>query len=108
MIKKSKIKKGDTVLVISGKEKGKTGKVVSVDLRGNKVIVDGLNIYKKSAKPSNKYPQGGIIDLAKPIPVSNLMIICPGCNKASRIKTKREKGSISRICSKCGEVLNVA
>lgn len=105
---KIKIKKGDLVLVKTGKEKGKTGKVVSADLKAGNAIVEGLNIYKKNAKPSKKYPQGGIIDLAKPINLSNLMVICPSCKKATRATVKRVKGSSSRICKKCNEVLNVS
>jgi large subunit ribosomal protein L24 len=103
-----KIKKGDLVLVKAGKEKGKTGKVASVDPSSRTVVVEGLNIYKKNAKPSKRYPQGGIIDLAKPIDLSNLVVICSSCKKPTRVAIKRVKGSFSRVCKKCKEVLNVS
>ncbi len=103
---KINIKKGDTVLVICGKDKGKTGKVVSVDIKNKKAIVEGVNMYKKHAKPSKKYPQGGIIDLMTPIEISNLSLICPGCNKKTKVQIKKSKDSHSRICKKCNEVIN--
>lgn len=103
---KVKIKKNDYVLVIAGKERGKTGRVVEIGKKG--AIVEGLNIYKKHAKPSGKYPQGGIIDLAKPISISNLMVICQSCKKPTRVKIKRVSDGAIRICKKCNEVVNVS
>jgi len=105
---KLKIKKDDTVIVISGKENGKTGRVVSISVANNSAIVEGLNKYKKNVKPSSKYPQGGIIDLLKPIKISNLQIICPECKKATRVMIKKSTKVNSRVCKKCNEVINVA
>ena len=102
-----KIKKGDIVIVLSGKEKGKTGKVVSVSVTDNAAIVEGLNMYKKHAKPSNKYPQGGIIDLLKPIRISNLQIICSECKKVTRVTINKSGKAYTRICKKCAGVINV-
>jgi len=82
---KIRIKKGDKVIVRSGKYKGKTGKVLSTLPRENKVLVEGINIVKKHVKPNRAFPQGGIIDLTKPIDVSKVGIVDPATKKASRI-----------------------
>ena len=82
---KIKLRKGDTIVVRAGKEKGKTGKVVAVHPKLNAVTVEGINIVKKHMKPNKKYPQGGIIDITKPINVSKVGIVDPTSKKASRI-----------------------
>jgi large subunit ribosomal protein L24 len=105
---KMKIKKGDTVLVVTGKDNAKTGKIVSVDPKNNKAIVDGINIYKKHVKPNKKYPQGGIIDKSVPIRISNLMVICPNCKKATRIGKKNIGREKRRVCLKCKEVVDAS
>lgn len=105
---KIKIKKGDLVIVKSGKESGKTGKAVSLDVKGGTAIVEGLNKYKKHAKPSSKYPQGGIIDLLKPLKISNLQIICSECKKATRVKINKSGKAYTRICKKCNGVINAS
>jgi len=102
-----KITKGDIVLVAAGKDRGKTGKVISVDAVSGRAIVEGLNIYKKHVKPSKKYPQGGIIDKNQPIQISNLMIICQGCKKAVKVKMKNFGKEKRRACKNCGEVVGV-
>lgn len=99
------IKKNDQVIVIAGKDKGKTGKVMNVNNKTAKAAVEGLNVYKKSVKPSKKYPQGGIIDINSPIQISNLMVICPACKKAARIGVKNSGKEKRRICKKCSEVI---
>jgi len=101
-----KIKKSDRVLVISGRDRAKSGKVISVDPKLSRAVVESVNIYKKHAKPSRKYPQGGIIDVNVPIKISNLMVICPACQKAVRIKYKNSGKDKRRICSKCKEVID--
>jgi len=101
-----KIKKGDTILVTKGKDRGKTGKVLAVMPKEGKLIAEGRNIYKAHVKPSNKYPQGGIIDKNMPLKAENTSIICPGCNKATKIKMKGENKDKQRICSKCKETLD--
>ncbi len=103
-----KIIKGDIVLVQTGKDRGKTGKVVSVDIKSERAVVEGLNVYKKHVKPSKKYPQGGIIDKNVAMKASNLMIVCQGCKKAVRVSMKNSGKEKRRACKKCGEVLSVA
>lgn len=99
-----KLKKGDNVLVISGKDKGKTGKIEKVFPAKNQVLVSGVNIIKKHVKPSKKNPHGGIIQLNKPISASNVMLICPQCNAATRVGfLVLESGKKLRICKKCKE-----
>jgi large subunit ribosomal protein L24 len=83
---KSKIKKGDQVRVVSGKETGKTGKVIRVDREHRKVFVERLNMMKKHTKPHpKKNPQGGIIEREAPIDVSNVMLVCPACGEPTRV-----------------------
>lgn len=96
-IYKIRLKKGDTVVVLSGKEKGKTGKVVATHPRENKVTVEGINVVKKHVKPNKQYPQGGIIDITKPIWVSKVAII-DDKKKPSRIGYKVDaKGNKTRV-----------
>ena len=102
-----KIKKGDTVKVIAGKDNGKEGKVVSVDPKNGKVVVEGVNVVKKHTKPSMANQNGGIITKEAPIDASNVMIICPSCEKPTRIKHAIVDGKKVRVCKKCGEQLDV-
>ncbi len=104
-MEKLKVQKNDLVIIIGGKDKGKTGKVMNVNSQNAKAAVEGLNVYKKSVKPSKKYPQGGIIDINAPIQISNLMVICPACKKATRIGVKNAGKEKRRICKKCSEVI---
>ncbi len=98
------IKKNDTVMVIAGEDKGKTGKVLKVLVDKNRAIVEGVNIMTKSAKPSAKNPQGGIIKVEAPIHISNLNLIDPKSGKATRIGMKfNEDGKKVRIAKKSGE-----
>lgn len=80
-----KIKKSDNIMVLIGKDKGKTGIVEKVFVSENKVVVAGIAVYKKSVKPSKKAPKGGIIEINAKIPASNVAIICPSCSKATRV-----------------------
>ncbi len=101
-----RIKRDDKVLVISGKEKGKTGKVVKVLPKEQQVIVESINIIKKAVRKSDTYPQGGYIELEKPIHISKLMLVDSKTNKPSRIATKFLKdGSKVRISKETGEVI---
>jgi len=98
------IKKNDTVIVLAGNDKGKTGKVLKVLVDKNKAIVEGVRIVSKSAKPSAKNPQGGIVKQEAPIHISNLSLIDPKSGKATRIAIKRtEDGKKVRIAKKSGE-----
>lgn len=101
------IKKDDTVLVISGDEKGKRGRVLTVYPKKQKVLVEKLNVIKRHMKPSKKYAQGGIIEKEAPIHRSKVMLVCSKCNKPTRIGQKILKsGSKVRTCNKCREVLD--
>jgi large subunit ribosomal protein L24 len=102
-----RIKKGDTALVIAGKNKGKSGRVLSVLPTKERVIIEGLNIVKKHMKPSKQYTQGGIIEKEAPIHISNVMLMCPKCNKPTRIgSTVYDDGRKLRTCKKCKEVID--
>lgn len=98
-----KIKKGDQVLVISGKEKGKKGKVIKILLKEKKIIIEGLNIRKRHSKPRKSGQKGEIIEFPAPINVSNVELICPKCGKAVRIGYKIVEKKKYRICKKCGQ-----
>lgn len=101
------IKSGDNVVVISGKDKGKKGKVLEVFPKAEKVIVEGVSFATKHKKPRRAGEQGGIIKQETPIYASNVMHVCNKCNKATRIARKiLEDGSKVRYCKKCGEVFN--
>ena len=98
------IKKDDKVIVIAGADKGKTGKVLKVFVDKQRALVEGINIVKKSAKPSAKHPQGGIIEQEAPIHISNLSLIDPKSGKATRIAIKiNEDGKKVRVAKKSGE-----
>lgn len=102
-----RIKKGDTAIIITGKNKGKSGRVLSVLPSKERVIVEGLNIIKKHMKPNKQYTQGGIIEKEAPIHISNIMLMCPKCNKPARIgSTAFDDGRKLRTCKKCKEVID--
>ena len=101
------VKKNDMVIVTKGKEKGKSGKVLRVYPEKGKAIVEKLNFIKRHAKPSQQMRQGGIIEKEAPLTVSNLMILCPKCNKPVRTGKRRlEDGKNVRVCRKCGDILD--
>ena len=97
------IKKGDTVYVLSGEDRGKTGRVLSVDPAKSRAIVEGCNIVTKATKPSAQYPQGGLVKKEAPIHISNLSLIDPKSGKPTRISLKREDGKSVRIAKKSGQ-----
>ena len=101
-----KIKKDDTVKVIAGKDVGAEGKVLSVDKKSGRLIVEGVNIVKKHTKPSMANQNGGIIEQEAPIDASNVMVVCPVCNKATRVAYAIEGEKKARICKKCGATLD--
>ena len=101
---KIRLKKGDTVVVLAGKYKGKTGKVTATHPTENKVTVEGINIVKRHRKPTQVQPQGGIIELTKPIWVSKVAIVDPTSKKPSRIGYKFDaKGNKVRVLKKSGK-----
>ena len=100
------IKKNDTVILLSGDEKGKSGRVLSVFSSEDKVLIESLNMIKRHMKPSKKYSQGGIIEKEAPVQLSKVMLVCPKCNTPTRIGNKiLENGKKIRSCKKCGEVV---
>ena len=103
---KMTIKTGDNVLVIAGKDKGKTGKVSAVIVDSNKVVVDGVNIITKHKKPRTQQDKGGIIKKSAPIEASNVLVICPVCGKATRVVHAEIDGKKVRSCKKCGASLD--
>jgi large subunit ribosomal protein L24 len=101
---KIRLKKGDTVQVLAGKYKGKTGPILATHPKDNKVTVEGINIVKKHVKPNRAYPQGGIIDITKPIWVSKVAVVDPSTKKPSRIGYKLDdKGVKTRVYKASGK-----
>ncbi len=99
------IKKNDTVVVLSGKDKGKKGKVMSVDPKANKAIVENVNVASKHQKPRREGEEGGIISKETPIYVSKVMVVCPKCGKPTRVAHKVDGGKKVRVCKHCGAEL---
>jgi len=101
------VRKGDTVLVLTGKNAGKRGKVLAVQPAKSRLIVEGVNLVKRHTRPSQRMPQGGIVEKEAPIHSSNVMLVCNKCNNPTRIaKRILEDGKKVRVCKKCGEVLS--
>lgn len=103
-----KILKGDTVKIILGKDNGKSAKVLKVLPKHAKVLVEGVNVYKRhiSAKRQGIEGQGGVIDITKPVNISNVMLVCPNCKKLTRVGMSIVKKEKFRICKKCGKEIN--
>ncbi len=98
------IKKGDTVYVLAGEDRGKQGRVLSVDAAKNRAVVEGVHIVSKSTKPTAKYPQGGIVKMEAPVNISNLSLIDPKSGKPTRIGIRvNDKGEKVRYAKKSGE-----
>lgn len=98
-----KIKKGDQVLIITGKDKGEEGKVIKAMPGENKVVVEGLHLRKKHVKPKKKGESGQVVEFPAPMDVSNVKLICPSCGEPTRVGYKVEKGNKVRICKKCDQ-----
>lgn len=97
-----KIKKGDTIKVLLGKDKGRTGKVQKIFLKEKKVLVEGINIYKKHLKPQKEGQKGGIIELSRPLLLSKVILVCPACGKTTRVGYQIDKSEKKyRICKRC-------
>ena len=103
---KLSVKKGDNVLVIAGKDAGKTGEILEVNREEGRVKVAGVNIQAHHNKPRSKDDKGGIIKTEGAIDVSNVQVVCPVCKKAVRIAHKEVDGKMVRYCKKCGAVLD--
>jgi large subunit ribosomal protein L24 len=104
-VTKMRIKKGDRVRVVAGKDLGKEGDVMAVFPKTNKVIVDGVNVAKKHQRATRATMQGGIIDKDMPVHASNVMIVCSSCDKPTRIGYRGEGADKVRVCKKCGKNL---
>lgn len=100
------VKKGDKVMVLSGKDKGREGKVIEALPKKGKVVVEGINKVKRHTKPSQTKPQGGIITKEAAIASSKVMLVCPACQKPTRIKKTLVGENYVRTCKKCGEVID--
>lgn len=97
------IKKGDTVKILYGKERGRRGPVVAVDLKRERVIVEGLNLYKRHLKGDGRTRTSEIVTIEKPFPISKVMLVCPSCDKPTRVGIKQEGDKKVRVCKKCGK-----
>lgn len=104
--KKVHVRKGDTVIVITGKNAGKRGKVLQVFPSTQRVIVEGINVVKRHSRPTKKLPQGGIVEKEAPIASSNVMLVCTKCNQPTRIAKKLVDQKYYRACKKCGEIID--
>ena len=100
-----KIKKGDKIIVIAGRDRGKIGTVDNVDGKNLKMIVSGINIITKHAKPSRKNPKGGVLKMPTPINISKVMLLCPKCDKPGRVGMVLGKAGKERICKRCKQVI---
>ena len=99
-----KIKKGDTVVVLTGKDKGKQGEVKKSIPQAQRVVVEKVNMVKKAMRPTQANPQGGITSIEAPLHVSNVMLVCPECKQPTRVsKRVNEAGKKVRVCKKCGK-----
>lgn len=100
-----KIHKGDQVKIISGNDEGKQGKVLAVFPKEGKIVIDGLNIKKKHARPRQQGKKGELVRIPAPFPVSRVMLVCPKCGKAVRAGYRVNAGTKSRFCKKCKEII---
>ncbi len=96
-----KIKKDDVVAVTSGKFRGKQGKILRTLPSQNMVVVEGVNMVKRHRKPVTQRDPGGIVDVIKPLPTANVILVCPACGKTSRVGVVKEDGKKMRVCKKC-------
>ncbi|TSC96705.1 MAG: large subunit ribosomal protein L24 [Parcubacteria group bacterium Athens0714_26] len=99
------IKKGDIVKILAGKDNGKNGKILVVDVKNEKVLVEGINILKKHKRPTRQGEKGEIISLPKPVHISNVMLVCQNCGKAVRVGHKLNGDKKVRYCKKCQSII---
>lgn len=104
---KMHVRKDDTVLVLSGKDKGKQGRVLVSIPKQRRVIVEDINMVKKHTRPSATNPSGGILETEAPIKIDKLQVVCPSCKEATRVGRKKDENNRSyRYCKKCGKSLD--
>ena len=100
-----KLKLNDEVIVIAGKDKGKTGKLAKINLKTRKAIVTGVNTVKKAIKPSQENPTGGFVEVERPLDMSNIAVVSPKTKKATRVRIEDKDGKKVRVSVSCGSVL---
>jgi large subunit ribosomal protein L24 len=100
---KTMLKKNDNVVVVTGKDRGKRGKVLYIDRKKGRLVIEGINKKKKYVKPSQQNPKGGAISLEYPVQLSNIMAFCDKCKKGVRLGVELKDKSKVRICRKCGK-----
>jgi len=104
---KPHVKKGDTVIVLSGKDKDKKGKVLRVLPSEGRVLVEGVNVMKRHTKPTRLVPQGGVIEKAEPLPLARVMVVCPKCSRPTRVaRSVAGDGEHVRLCKECGREID--
>lgn len=102
------VRKGDLVEVTSGKDKGKRGRVLRLLLKKDRVVVERIAMVKRHMKPSQKYPNGGIVEKEGSLAISNVRVVCPKCDATRRLRNLLSGETKSRVCAKCGETIEVA
>lgn len=100
-----KVKVNDEVIVIAGKDKDKTGKIASLNFKKNTVLIAGVNLVKKTVKPTQENPAGGIVEKEAPINISNIALVSPKTKKATRVKIEERDGKTVRVAVACGSVI---
>ena len=103
------VRRGDQVAVIAGNYKGSEGRVLRVEPRRNRVVVEGINMRTRHQRPSQRNPEGGIVTFEAPIAVSNVMLICPHCSSPSRVRRHHDPdGTLERLCARCNTPIPTA
>ncbi len=106
---KMRLRKGDRVYVVSGKDKGKEGKILRRDVAKELIVVENVNMVTKSMRPTQKNPKGGLVKLEAPFNASKAMLVCPNCGKPTRVsRAFLDSGKKVRVCKKCGEIVDKA
>ncbi|MGE5558902.1 MAG: 50S ribosomal protein L24 [Bacillota bacterium] len=101
-----RLKKGDEVMVLSGRDKGRRGKILQVMPTEGKVIVEGLNVIKRHTKPTKANPQGGVLEKAAGLPCGKVMLVCANCHQPTRINRQFSEDKLVRICKHCEAILD--
>lgn len=102
----TKVKRGDTVRILLGKDRGKQGKIMAVLTKKGRVMVEGINMVKKHVKARTTNQKGQRIDVAAPVNISNVQLVCPGCKKSTRVGITRDGETRQRVCKKCESVID--
>ncbi len=107
MMSKMRLRKGDRVYVVSGKDRGKEGKILRRDPAKETIVVENVNMMTKNMRPTQKNPRGGIVKFEAPFNASKAMLVCPSCGKPTRVsRAFLDSGKKVRVCKKCGEVVD--